>query len=260
MSNNPAILLKIDALSAKIGGQGILHEVSLEVGQAEWLAIVGGSGAGKSTLLRAIMGLKHPARPTNGVMYFNGDTWTLADHNAPRPERMTFVPQSPAHGFDPLRRLSWQFSQLSRRIWGVQRDPKALFELLSLPDPGIRFPHEWSRGMQQRLLLAMALLGDPVLLILDEPTSALDPIIAAQVLQEVQQIALDRGMSVIVVTHDLALAAKYAHKIAIMEQGRIVEFGPSETVLTKPKTDYARELVAYRYWHTAPLEGDHATG
>lgn len=108
--------------------------------------------------------------------------------------------------------------------------------------------------MQQRLLLAMALMSDPKLLILDEPTSALDPLIAAQVLQEVQCIAAEQGIAVVMVTHDLALAARYATKIVIMHHGRIVEAGASGDVLTMPRTNYARELAAHRYWHTAGTE------
>ncbi|MDX8355701.1 ATP-binding cassette domain-containing protein [Cognatiyoonia sp. IB215182] len=258
MSNNADGLLKIDALSAEISGRAVLDDINLEVARSEWLAIVGGSGAGKSTLLRAIMGLKRPARPTSGEMHFEGAHWRFSDCKPFRPKAMSFVPQSPAYGFDPLRRLHWQLAQLARRIRGSQQDNRALFDTLSLPDPAQKYPHEWSRGMQQRLLLAMALMEQPSLLILDEPTSALDPIIAAQVLQEVQRIAAAQGIAVIIVTHDLALAARYAHKIVIMEHGRIVEAGRSDIVLTRPQTAYARELVAHRHWHSASIEATHA--
>ncbi|MEM7301991.1 MAG: ATP-binding cassette domain-containing protein [Pseudomonadota bacterium] len=251
--------MKIEALSAEIGGRGILRDINLEVGRSEWLAIVGGSGAGKSTLLRVLMGLKRPARPTQGEIHFNGAHWRFADQAASRPKAMSFVPQSPAHGFDPLRRLLWQIMQLKRRLGGEKTGHQALFETLALPDPSTRYPHEWSRGMQQRLLLAMALIEDPALLILDEPTSALDPIIAARVLQEVQRIATERDISVIMVTHDLALAARYAHKIAIMKSGQIVESGSSHTVIVRPETEYARELVAHRHWHSSQSKADYGS-
>jgi len=256
LPNSTAPLLKITALSAEIGGWGVLNDVNLEVARSEWLVVVGGSGAGKSTLLRAMMGLKRPARPTAGTMQFDGDVWPFADRRAAGPMGMSFVPQSPAHGFDPLRRLKWQWAQLARRIGGLEQDRKALFATLSLPDPGDRYPHEWSRGMQQRLLVAMGLLGNPSLLILDEPTSALDPIIAAQVLQEVQRISRARGIAVIMVTHDLALAARYADSIVIMEHGRVVESGRGQAVLCQPATAYAQELVAHRHWHTVPKEAE----
>lgn len=200
------------------------------------------------------MGLKRPARPTGGEILFDGIRWASTDRDRTRPKGISFVPQSPAHGFDPLRRLRWQLVQLARCIGRKPQDQDTLLEILALPDPYRLYPHEWSRGMQQRLLLAMALMSDPKLLILDEPTSALDPLIAAQVLQEVQRIAAAKGIAVVMVTHDLALAAKYATQIAIMDRGCIVEAGPSDVVLTTPRTDYARELVAHRYWHTVRVE------
>ena len=258
MSTEPAPLLSIKALSAEIGGRGVLRDVSFDVARSEWLAIVGGSGAGKSTLLRAMMGLRRPARPTDGEMQFDDAKWRFTDRKLPRPNAMSFVPQSPAHGFDPLRRLTWQMSQLAQCTNGASSDRAALLSSLGLPDPGTRFPHQWSRGMQQRLLVAMALMGNPSLLILDEPTSALDPIIAAQMLQEVRRIAAARGFAVIMVTHDLALAARYAQKIVIMDRGRIVEAGDGAAVLSNPQTDYAQDLVAHRHWHTTSPGGAHA--
>jgi ABC-type dipeptide/oligopeptide/nickel transport system ATPase component len=102
--------------------------------------------------------------------------------------------------------------------------------------------------MQQRLLLGMALLGTPRLLVLDEPTSALDPLIAAQVLRSVRAYARDHDVALLIVTHDLALAAKHAARTAIMTAGQIVEFGETSTLLTAPETAYGRVLVDHRNW------------
>lgn len=104
--------------------------------------------------------------------------------------------------------------------------------------------------MQQRLLLAMALIEQPKLLILDEPTSALDPLIAAQVLEEVRQISKAQGISVLMVTHDLGMAAQFASHIAVMAQGRLVETGPTEALLSQPQAAYTKDLVAHRHWQT----------
>lgn len=238
-------LLDITALSACIGRQGILHDVSVSVGQGEWLGIVGGSGAGKSTLLRAIMGLKRPARPVSGQMVFDGAAIDLTASKRWRPDGIAYVPQSPAHGLDPLRRLHWQWQQLVR---SKGRDNRALFAALGLPDPGRHFPHEWSLGMLQRMLLAMALVEQPRLLILDEPTSALDPLISAQVLTAVAQISRQQNIAVMMVTHDLALAGRFCDKITIMAKGRVVETGPTDAVMTAPQHPYAQELVAHRQW------------
>lgn len=105
--------------------------------------------------------------------------------------------------------------------------------------------------MQQRLLLAMALREAPKLLILDEPTSALDALIAAQVLTEVERLARDRGIAVLMVTHDLALAARFADHLAIMDRGRIIETGRAADVLGAPKHAFACDLVAHRQWQRA---------
>lgn len=259
MSNNSAPLLKIEGLSASIGRQVILHDISLDMEQSDWLAIVGGSGAGKSTLLRAIMGLIRPARPTAGQIEFNGQQRSFSGANRARMAGTAYVPQSPAHGFDPLRRLRWQWDQLARHSQtAAGSDRRDILSALGLPDLGAAYPHQWSRGMQQRLLLSMALADAPKLLILDEPTSALDPLIAAQVLQETQRLAMERGIAVMMVTHDLSLAARFAGKIAIMQTGRIVEAGPTAQLLSDPKHPYSRELVSHRGWQRAEPDHRHA--
>lgn len=241
-------LLNINALSAEIGGQGVLHDVCLAMKDNGWMGVVGGSGAGKSTLLRVIMGLKRPAVPTSGSMIFDGLTQDLTAKSHCRPAGIAYVPQSPAHGLDPLRRIRWQWDQLVRC---KRRDNRDLFASLGLPDPAQRFPHQWSLGMQQRLLLAMALMEEPRVLILDEPTSALDALIAAQVLSEVAQLAREKGIAVLMVTHDLALAARFCDDIAIMAQGRVIESGSAETLLKAPSQPFAQELVAHRNWQRA---------
>lgn len=259
MSTNPDTLLEIKHLSAVIGGQAVLQDVSLKMAAGSWLAVVGGSGAGKSTLLRAILGLKYPARPTAGDLWFQGRHHSLAKRAGARMAGVAFVPQSPAHGFDSLRRLRWQWRQLARHL-GLRQDRAGqdILAALGLPDLGQSYPHQWSRGMQQRLLLAMALMDAPKLLILDEPTSALDPLIAAQVLEETRRIATQRGIAVMMVTHDLALAARFAGQIAIMQSGRIVEAGAADQLLAAPAHPYSRELVAHRCWLRATEESRHA--
>lgn len=237
-------LLSLTALSAEIGGQGVLHDVSLSIPADTCLGIVGGSGAGKSTLLRAIMGLRRPARPVSGVLEFDGKRFDLAAGGR-RPRGIAYVPQSPVHGLDPLRRIRWQWNQLVRC---KGRDNPDLFAALGLPDPAQRFPHEWSHGMQQRLLLAMALIEEPRLLILDEPTSALDALIAAQVLTETVQLARAKGIAVLMVTHDLALAGTFCDDICILQDGRQIEHGPATQILNAPQHPYAQQLVANRGW------------
>ncbi|MBM7068820.1 ABC transporter ATP-binding protein [Actibacterium sp. 188UL27-1] len=247
--------MTLNGLSARVGGKVVLRDVNLSVKSAGWLAVVGSSGAGKSTLLRMILGLRRPACPTSGVMTFDGVARDLTKPAPGRPADISLVPQSPAHGLDPLRRLGWQWAQLARLKLGSagQTDQHtALFNALGLPGPANQWPHQWSRGMQQRLLLAMALIDTPKLLVLDEPTSALDPIIAAQVLSEVQRITSAAGISVMMVTHDLAMASRFSNDVAIMEAGRVVEAGPTDQILANPTHAATQDLVSHRHWARAP--------
>ena len=260
MPSDETDLLRIENLSARIGRQVLLSNVSLKVARGECLAVVGGSGAGKSTLLRCLMGLTRPARPFGGQLHFNGQHIDFSGSGKiKRPRGIGYVPQNPDHGFDPLTRLKWQWGQASRVVTGRAGLSGAQGELLH--ELGLKpferhFPHEWSRGMQQRLLLAMALMGEPQLLVLDEPTSALDPLIAAQVLRTVMRHAEKLGVAVLIVTHDLSLAARYADRAVIMNAGRVVESGDTASLLKDPQSDYGRLLVKHRDWMT--LEGAHA--
>jgi len=247
---NPILTLK--NLSARIGRQTILHSVDLEIADGECVAIVGGSGAGKTTLLRCLLGVTRPAQPYAGHMIFDGvETDFAQTTKTTKRLGLAYVPQNPDHGFDPLKRLAWQWRQCVRVVVGTSHedaDEEKLFEDLGLRTPDRAFPYEWSRGMQQRLLVAMALLGKPRLLILDEPTSALDPIIAAQVLETVTTYAKSNGVAILIVTHDLALAVRHASRTAIMSGGKIHEFGETRQLIEDPQTPYGQLLAANRHW------------
>lgn len=252
MPSEPNTLLDLENLSVRIGRQVILNDVSLQIRRGECLAVVGGSGAGKSTLLRCLMGLTRPAVPFAGRLAFDGQERDFSALEKPRkPKRIAYVPQNPDQGFDPLKRLMWQWRQALRVFAGrknISRAQEPLLEELGLKPFGTCFPYEWSRGMQQRLLLAMALIGEPRLLILDEPTSALDPLIAAQVLRAVMKYAGMHDVAVLIVTHDLSLAARYADRTAIMNAGRVVEVGETAHLLSAPQSDYGQLLVNHRDW------------
>ena len=255
MSTDAAPLLELQNLSARIGRQVVLDKVSLTLDPGECVAVVGGSGAGKSTLLRCVMGLTRPAKPFEGKLDFGGSKVDFADRIKPRRlQGMAYVPQNPDFGFDPLKRLRWQWRQAERQIQSggiTPTDKDTLLKALGLTDFGSCYPHQWSRGMQQRLLLAMALLGAPRLLILDEPTSALDPLIAAQVLRLVMDHAARHNIALLMVTHDLALASRYARRTAIMAEGRVVEFGPTGQLLNAPASEFGKLLVSHRSWRRA---------
>lgn len=253
MSQTDTNLLRVRNLSASIGRQVVLSDISLDVQHGECVAIVGGSGAGKSCLLRCIMGLYRPARPDAGQMTFMGRhiDFAMDKKHRPRQQGFAFVPQNPQAGLDPLKRLSVQWRQALRcanRHDMSQEEQSALLVSLGLPGFGTCYPHEWSQGMQQRLLIAFALLARPELLILDEPTSALDPLIAAQTITRIMAHTSTRGIATLIVTHDLALATRFANRLAILNGGKIVEYGPTANVMATPRSDYGKLLVAHRFW------------
>ena len=256
-------LLSVRNLSARIGRQDVLTDVSLDVERSECVAIVGGSGAGKSCLLRCLMGLYDPARPYRGDMTFGQETYDFSSPKLKKRDQsgFAFVPQNPQVGLDPLKRLAFQWRQSLRCAAGSAcsiEEQKALLKALDLEDFKRSFPRHWSQGMQQRLLIAFALLSKPDLLVLDEPTSALDPIIAAKTISKVMNHARERGISVLIVTHDLALANRFAHRVAIMSKGHILECGQTDHLMSAPSSDYGKLLVANRSWTARAEQGGHA--
>lgn len=246
-------LLTLNALSANIGGRRVLSDVSLQMNAGECVAVVGGSGAGKSCLLRCLMGLYKPARPVAGEMDFDGQriAFDQTQHRNALKGGIAYVPQNPQAGLDPLKRLRSQWQQAlrcSERSTMSEAAQSALWQSLGLKDFGESFPLHWSQGMQQRLLIAFALLAKPKLLVLDEPTSALDPVIAAKTITTIMAHAREHSVGVLIVTHDLALARRFAQRIAIMSAGRLLEFGPTQDLMAQPQSDFGQLLVANHSW------------
>ncbi|GAB3246605.1 ABC transporter ATP-binding protein [Nocardioides dilutus] len=233
-----------------------VHGANLQLAAGETVAIVGESGSGKSTLTAAINRLlASNGRVTRGSVSFDGrDVLALSEREMSqvRGRDIGLVPQDPISNLDPLMPLGKQIAEVFR-LHGVARgkDAKAraveLLEMVGISHPAQRYsqyPHEFSGGMRQRVLIAMALACKPKLLIADEPTSALDVTVQKVILDQLAELTSSMGTAVLLVTHDLALAAERADRVVVMNRGTIVESGRAHEVLSDPTDDYTRRLIA----------------
>ena len=258
--SSPAPLLEISDLEVSFRGRDglrpVLHGVDLSVGEGERVAIVGESGSGKSTTAAAVINLLPGTGViTRGSVSFRGEDVTRADDRRLRELRgrqVGLIPQDPMSNLNPVTRVGQQIAetlQAHGMARGSQANARAV-ELMSevgIPDAARRvrqYPHEFSGGMRQRVLIAIALACEPHLLIADEPTSALDVTVQRQILDHLEELRAARGTSLLFVTHDLGLAADRADRVVVMSQGRIVETGPAEQILRDPQEEYTRRLVS----------------
>ncbi|MGH9395011.1 MAG: ATP-binding cassette domain-containing protein, partial [Terriglobales bacterium] len=220
-----AALLAIEGLGVELGGRRLLADVSFELEAGAALALVGGSGSGKTTLLRACLGLLPAGARARGRVWWHhrpgpGRQRDLlqnrpAQWRALRGRGIGWVPQEPSAALDPRRTALQHWRECGGRGGGL--------EAVGLDAARARqYPFQWSGGMQQRLLVAMALARGPQLLLADEPTSALDPIAQARLLELLAGLRRDRGFGMIFVTHDLAVAARAAEQVAVLHAGEVV--------------------------------------
>lgn len=224
--------LTVSGLSAVRSGRTILHPTSLEIAPGARIGLVGRSGSGKSTLGHALID-------------------ALRDQG----RTVAHVPQSPDEALDPLRSMAfhWQEAEKALGLQAGTADQATLFAALKIEGGDLKQrPWGWSRGMQQRFVIAMALIGSPDLIVLDEPTSALDPVVAAATMDLLDQHLDGRDTAMMLVTHDLGLAAGRVSTLMVMEDGKIVEGAPTKDILERPKTRAAKSLSAHRNWMALP--------
>jgi peptide/nickel transport system ATP-binding protein len=244
-------LLNVAGLEVRFGDDApAVRRVDLEVRSGQTVAIVGESGSGKSTTAAAILGLLPPGgRITAGRIAFDGVDLTAADRRQLRSIRGTvigYVPQDPMTNLNPVWKVGFQVRE-ALRANNIDQQAAQLLADAGMPDPGLRalqYPHQLSGGMCQRALIAIGLAGRPRLLIADEPTSALDVTVQRQVLDHLQQLAGELGTAVLLITHDLALAAERAERLIVMHQGAVVETGAAQAILHDPRHPYTQRLVA----------------
>ena len=234
----------------------VVHNVDLEVFPGETVAIVGESGSGKSTTVHAALGLlPGDGEVTGGTITFDGrDITHLTDREfvSIRGNGIGLVPQDPMTNLNPVWTIGSQIKEALRAnniATGSEAYKKAieLLEQAGLPNAKKRidqYPHEFSGGMRQRALIAMGLAAHPKLLIADEPTSALDVTVAKKILDHLDKLTSELGTSVVLITHDLGLAAERADRLVVMQAGRVVETGPALEVLTRPQHPYTKQLIA----------------
>jgi peptide/nickel transport system ATP-binding protein len=238
------------------GAVEAVRQVSLDVAAGETVAIVGESGSGKSTLAASVNRLlAENGRITGGTITVGDLDITAASEKAMtaiRGNRIGMVPQDPMTNLNPVMKIGDQIVE-ALEVHGRARGHAArdeavrLLDQAGIADPEARFrqyPHEFSGGMRQRVLIAMALACRPEVLLADEPTSALDVTVQRLVLDQMGKLASDMGAAVLLITHDLALAAERADRVAVMYRGEIVETGPAAQVVAGPRHEYTRRLLA----------------
>ena len=246
-------MLEVAGLSVEIAGAPVLRGVSLSVGEGEILAVTGESGSGKSMTALAVMGLLPEGARAAGRIAL-GDRDLLAASEAEmcalRGAEIGMVFQEPMTALNPVRTIGDQVAETARVHAGAsRREARALArEALARaelpPDrcPPSRYPHELSGGQRQRVCIAMAVALRPRLLIADEPTTALDVTTQARILALLRRLVGEEGMGLLLITHDLAVVAGLAHRIAVMREGRVVEHGPAARVLAERRHPYTRAL------------------
>ncbi len=240
----------------------IVEGVSLEVRVGEIVALVGESGSGKTTAALAALGYARPGVTISGGDVIVGEHPILrlppAEQRKLRGRVISYVPQDPATALNPAMRVGDQIATVLREHFparGSDGDVEAALERVDLPTGRAfrrRFPHQLSGGQQQRVAIAVALACDPAIVVLDEPTTALDVVTQARILEEIDRLRREHEIGMIYVSHDLAVVAALADRIAVMYAGRIVEEAATTELLARPRHPYTRALLSSIPDHQAP--------
>jgi peptide/nickel transport system ATP-binding protein len=253
-------LLEIEGMAitfaSRRGDVEAVKGIDLAVESGEILGVVGESGAGKSTIGNAVMGLlEPPGRMVAGRLRLRGERIDDLDREAMRRirgKRIAMIFQDPQTSLNPLETISDQLVDTMRTHLRLsEREARGravgLLEQVGIPNPEARvddYPHQFSGGMRQRVVIALALCADPEVIIADEPTTALDVSIQAQILDLLRALVRQRGVGMILITHDMGVIAETADRVAVMYRGDVVEIGPTEKILQAADHPYTRSLIA----------------
>ena len=255
-------LVEIRGLQVSFDGMHALRGVDLSIGRGEAVALVGESGCGKSVTWLAALGLLPGKARVTGSVRLDGQEILhapAAELDRIRGGRVAMIFQDPASSLNPVHRIGRQIAEalaLHRGLAGpaAREEAKRLLDRVGMPDSRRRldaYPHELSGGQNQRVMIAMALAGQPELLVADEPTTALDVTIQAQILELLAEIRRDTGMALVLISHDLGVVAETCERVCVMYAGRIVEETAADGLFARPAHPYAAGLLSA----LPPMEG-----
>lgn len=249
-------LLEVKDLSIDIAGIKPLDAIGFALSQGETLGIVGESGSGKSLTALSIMGLLPliGGRVERGSIAFDGMELTRLpepDYRRLRGRRIAFITQNPMTSLDPVIRVGAQIDQVSRLHLGLspyaaQAHSIEIMERLRIPEAAVtyhNYPHQLSGGMKQRIVIAMALAANPDLIIADEPTTALDVTIQAQIIQILSELVREKGVALILITHDMGVVAQACDRVVVLYAGRVAESNSVAGIFAGPRHPYTKALI-----------------
>lgn len=250
-------LLDVKDAKISIGPVSPLDGVSFALERGEILGLVGESGSGKSLTAMAVMGLLPliGGRVSSGSIRFDGMELTELDearYRALRGKRIAFISQNPMTALDPLQTIGAQIDVIGTLHFGKSaaearsRTVEVLTQL-RIPDAAAicaSYPHQLSGGMKQRIVIAMALAGEPDLIIADEPTTALDVTVQAQIIHLLASLVRERGMALLLITHDMGVVAQCCDKVAVLYAGRLAEAASIDALFAAPAHPYTQALIA----------------
>lgn len=274
-------LLKVENLTIKSANQTLVENLSYTLHTGETLAIVGESGSGKSISSLALLGLLPNSLSITGQAYLT-DSQTeqaislpieknsLSNKNKPkqtenifrqiRGKRIGMIFQEPMTALNPLHTVGKQIAEslslagVAKKHW--RQRTLALLSQVNIADPEsklARYPHELSGGQRQRIMIAMALAQDPEIIIADEPTTALDVTLRHEILRLLHRLKNERGMAMILISHDLNLVKRYSDNLIVMQQGKVMEQGATQAIFDQPQQDYTRSLIYQDFGQSLPI-------